>query len=266
MRLFTPLCALILLARPAFPAPSIDDAFHRLYNFDFAASRSIADQYAAANPGDPMGPATRAAAWLFSELHRLNLLGKEFMTSDDRIKGGERALPKEQARREFLRSVAEAKALAGGKDDVRSLLAMTIVYGLERDYDALVEKRLRASLESARESQRYARRLIARDPSQKDAYFTFGFSEYLVGSLPFFARWFMKMDGVEGDKARGLEQLEIAANEGRYLKPFAQMMLAMFYVREKRPVDSKRHLRELAREYPGNPAVKAELTRIGGGE
>ena len=247
--------------------PELDQTFHLLYNYDFERCIAKADSYTRAYPEDPMGHSARAAAFLFREMHRLKLLGKEFMTSDDRIKSKERQTPRESARREFHASADRARELALARlqkapTDAHALLAMTIVAGLERDNAALVEKRLRASLDFAKESQQYARRLIAADPEAYDAYFTFGFSEYLVGSLPFFARWFMKLDGVQGDKRKGLEELETAADKGRFLKPFARMMLAMFYTREKRPNDTRRHLEALAAEYPGNPAVKAELARM----
>jgi tetratricopeptide (TPR) repeat protein len=246
---------------------TLDEAFFRLYNCDFAGSQKLARSYTEAAPGDPVGHAARAASFLFSELHRLNLLGKEFMTSDDRIKSKDKILAKEVAQVEFQKSAGEARRLAlaalqANPSDVNALLAMTLTAGMERDFAALVEKRLRASLDFAKESQQYARRLIEADPTQYDAYFTFGFSEYLVGSLPFFARWFMKLDGVIGDKAKGLQELETAAERGRFLKPFARMMLAMFYLREKRPEDSRRHLQELARTFPDNPAVRSELSKI----
>lgn len=248
-------------------SPALDEAFYRLYNFDFAGSQKVARSYTERSPEDPMGHAARAASYLFSELHRLNLLGREFMTSDDRIRSKEKIIAKEVAQAEFQKAAAEARRLAEAvlrknPGDVNALLAMTLIAGMERDYAALVEKRLRASLDYAKESQQYARRLIAADPTQYDAYFTFGFSEYLIGSLPFFARWFMKLDGVVGDKQKGLQELETAAERGRYLKPFARMMLAMFYLREKRPEDSRRHLEELARDFPGNPAVRSELAKI----
>lgn len=266
MRVFHALAS-VLFAMSMPASPALDEAFYRLYNFDFAGSQNAARAYIETAPQDPVGHAARAASYLFSELHRLNLLGKEFMTSDDRIKSKERIVAKEVAQAEFQKSAAEARRLAEAAlrrnpSDVNALLAMTLVAGMERDYAALVEKRLRASLDYAKESQQFARRLIAADPTQYDAYFTFGFSEYLIGSLPFFARWFMKLDGVTGDKQKGLHELETAAERGRYLKPFARMMLAMFYLREKRPEDSRRHLQELARDFPGNPAVRSELAKI----
>jgi hypothetical protein len=75
----------------------------------------------------------------------------------------------------------------------------------------------------------------------------------------------MKIDGIEGDKSKGLRELETAATKGRFMKPLARMMLAMFYMREKRPEESRRHLRALAAEYPGNPAVRAELLKMDSG-
>ncbi len=256
-----------VLCLSASASPTLDDAFFRLYNFDFAGSRRVAQGYTEQRPGDPVGHAARAAGFLFSELHRMNLLGKEFMTSDDRIKSKGTEASKELVRAEFQKSAGATRELAlalleRDPTDANALLAMTMISGMERDYAALIDKRLRASLDYAKESQQFARRLIVADPTQYDAYFTFGFSEYLVGSLPFFARWFMKLDGVEGDKEKGLRELETAAARGRYLRPFARMLLAMFYLREKRPEDSRRHLQELAKTYPGNPAVQGELAKM----
>ena len=110
--------------------PAVDDVFYRLYNYEFEASVSAADAYIAAQPNDPMGHTARASAFLFSELHRLNLLGKEFMTSDDRIKTKEKLIPKDTAQREFARSISETRRLAGNRTDADSLLALTIAAGL----------------------------------------------------------------------------------------------------------------------------------------
>lgn len=269
MRLVLPL-GLLCVSAAAAPAP-VAETFRLLYDQDFTASLEQADLAIRQDPGNPMSHTARAAAWLFSELHRRKLLGKEFMTAEDRESKKPVNLPAEDARMEFHRAVGTAKSLAASRlgtnsSDREALLAMTISTGLERDYLALIEKKLRSSLEAARESQRYANRLLAVDPGGYDAYFTTGFNEYLVGSLPFFARWFMKMDGVEGNKQKGLQQLELAAEKGTYLGSFSRMMLALFYQREKRPLDTRRHLRQLAADHPRNAAVRQELEKIEGGQ
>jgi predicted Zn-dependent protease len=83
-----------------------------------------------------------------------------------------------------------------------------------------------------------------------------------VGSLPFFLRWFVRIDGVEGSKDQARVKLTRVAESGHYLKPFAQILLAIYYLREKKPAESQKILAELSRQYPENPLYRRELQRI----
>jgi hypothetical protein len=82
-----------------------------------------------------------------------------------------------------------------------------------------------------------------------------------VGSLPFFFRWFVHMDNVEGTKKKGIDELELVAKEGKYYGPFARMLLAVIAMREKRPRDAEALLASLASEYPQNSLIRKELAR-----
>ena len=46
-------------------------------------------------------------------------------------------------------------------------------------------------------------------------------------------RWFVRLGGVSGDKQVGLSELQLTAQRGHYLAPFARILLAIAYVREK---------------------------------
>src|ERR1039458_385446 len=65
-------------------------------------------------------------------------------------------------------------------------------------------------------------------------------------------RWFVHFDSVEGDKLRGVHQLELVAREGHYLKPLAKVFLGIIDLREKKPREAQRLLGELAHDYPEN--------------
>jgi hypothetical protein len=127
---------------------------------------------------------------------------------------------------------------------------------------AFVEKRQISSLSVAKKSNAYAQRLLKLDPKFYDAYLTAGVSEYMIGSLPFFVRWFVHFDNVEGDKKKGLERLELVAREGHFFRPFSKILLAVAALREKRPRDAQKLLTELAHDYPGNPLFRKELTKV----
>jgi hypothetical protein len=100
------------------------------------------------------------------------------------------------------------------------------------------------------------------NPPCYDAYMTAGLSEYMVGSLPFFVRWFVKFDNVQGSKEQGVKNLERVAKDGHYLKPFAKILLGIIDLREKKPRETERLLEELAHDYPSNPLFRRELAKL----
>ena len=63
-------------------------------------------------------------------------------------------------------------------------------------------------------------------------------------------------------KIEGLQQLEIAAEHGHYLRPFAKILLAMAALREKKPDVARTQLSELVAEFPTNPLFASELAKV----
>ncbi len=269
-RLPSRLGLLFLLALPslaATTAPAVDDAFTRMYNTDFPGAHADIDRYVAAEPSDPLGYAVRASAYLFSELDRLGILESEFFADDKRIIEKKRLKPDPAIRDKFLEAVNDAqthgaKLLAANANDQNALFSMAITQGVVMDYTALVEKRQLSSLGSARRANDYAQQLLKVNPQYYDAYLTTGLSEYLLGSLPFYVKWFVHFDGVNGDKSTGIDNLKLVARSGHYLRPFAKILLAICYMREKQPRESQKLLVELSSEFPANPLLKKELAKI----
>ncbi|MBY0507374.1 MAG: hypothetical protein K2X03_25895 [Bryobacteraceae bacterium] len=253
-----PLLILTLVCSSLFGAPTIDAAFARIYSFDFANGRALGREYSAQNDQDPLGPAVVAAADLFAELERLKLLTQE--------PGGGKAQGKPDPavweRIQTSSRLAERRAqtlLSKDPDDPKALMALMLIHGLERDYLALVEKSYRQSWASAKLAQQYALRLTRTHPDLQDAWFTIGFSDYLVSSVPFFLKPFMKMEAAEGNRTEAIANLRKAAVGGRYLKGFAQLLLAQIYRKDKRKAESDQMLRRLAKDYPDNPIVSRGL-------
>jgi predicted Zn-dependent protease len=141
-------------------------------------------------------------------------------------------------------------------------MAMCMTDGLLLDYTALVEKKHMGSLSLAKKNSACAQQLLKAHPEAVDTYLTTGFTEYLVGSLPFYVRWLVRFDDVKGSKDEGIRNLLRVAQSGQYLKSFAKVLLAIAYLREKQPQQSERLLSELARDYPENPLFRKELDRL----
>jgi CRP/FNR family transcriptional regulator, cyclic AMP receptor protein len=68
--------------------------------------------------------------------------------------------------------------------------------------------------------------------------------------------------GIHGDKQAGIQQLEIAAERGHYLRPFVKILLALAALREKTTEVARAQLTELAAEFPENPLFSTELSKL----
>ena len=257
------LCFPALAAEPV----TLDEALNRLYSFDFPGAHAALDRYIAVHPAEPLPYAFQASAYLFYELDRLRVLESEFLMDDDRLVAKTRPDPDPAIRKQFFAALDEAQrraeaTLKANPNDRSALFAMVAASGVATDYMALVEKRQMGSLSPAKRGNGYAQRLLKLDPTFYDAYLTSGFSEYMIGSLPFFIRWFVHFDSVEGDKLRGVRQLELVAREGHYLKPLAKVFLGIIDLREKKPREAQRLLGELAHDYPANRLYRKELDKL----
>ena len=253
---------------PAEPDP-LQRIFARLYNCDFAGAHALLDQLAQAQPGNPLVPSTRAVAYLFAELDRLKILETDFFMSDDNLVDGHgRDLPPDPAlKRKLFEALGQAKGRAQARlkadpNDRDALFAMCMVSGITADYTGLVERRQWRGLMLSKDTSRYAAKLLALKPPLYDAYLNVGTLEYVVGSLPFFVRWFVRFDNIQGDKRRGIEVMKLVARHGRYYGPFARVMLAVASLREGKLEDARILLAQLASEYPDNPLMKRELQHV----
>ena len=247
--------------------PLVKRAFERLYNFNFAGAHLAADSHIAKYPEDPMGYAVRAASYLFHELDRLKILESEFFIDDNKLAGKTPQRPDASIRDRFYAAVTDAEraahaARARDPSDSHALFALSMSEGMKTDYTAFVEKRQLRSLPMARASNSYAVQLLKNDPDFADAYLTTGLTEYLIGSLPFFIRWFVRFDGVRGDKKLAEANLQKVARQGRYLGPFAEILLSILYLREKQPRMSIMLLENLVARYPENPLFRKELALL----
>ena len=153
--------------------------------------------------------------------------------------------------------------LATHPEDRDALFTLCMSSGLATDYAALVERRRFGSFTLAKQTQVHSLKLLALKPPYYDAHMTMGSVEYVVGSLPFFLRWFVRIDQIEGSKAKAIEHLQLVAQRGRYYGPFAQILLSVIYMREKRPREAEKLLAGLIAEFPENPLIRRELARAG---
>jgi len=145
-----------------------------------------------------------------------------------------------------------------------SLFALALVYGLKADYAALIEKRNMVSLGYTRQASEFASKLLAVAPNYYDAYLATGIGKYIVGSAVAPVRWILQIAGYTADKKKGIQELKRTAENGRFLGPFARILLAVAYLRQKDRQQARLLLVGLRDEFPSNPLFSREILRIDG--
>jgi hypothetical protein len=262
-----PLAVADLPPLPSLPSAGLDRGFRRLYDLDFTGGQREFESWERLNPENPMGPASEAAGILFSEFNRLGVLEAQFY-EDDSVFGARKkyqADARERARFDQQLSRAEELARSRLKRDARdrdALLAMTFAAGLRSDFAALIEKRNLASLRYTKEATAWAQQLLAVDPNCYDARLAGGVSRYIIGSMAAPVRWLVRLGGVSGDKAGGIAELQKTASQGHLLAPFARILLAIAYVREKDLPRARELLLGLQRDFPNKSLFGRELARL----
>ena len=255
------------LATTASPAPSLDHGFRLMYDLDFPRAQQEFAAWQQQHPDDPLGPSAEAAGLLFSELNRLGVLEAQFFENDAAFQSRKKLSPDPAARTRFdaanSRAVAQARQrLQTNPNDPDALFALTLAAGLNADYAALIEKRNMASLHFAREATSWAQQLLAVSPSYYDAYVATGSNKYIVGSLPAPFRWALHLGGVKGNKEEGIADLQQTADHGRYLAPFARILLAIAYLRQHDRAKALATLDSLHKDFPNNTLFVQEIARL----
>jgi hypothetical protein len=245
----------------------LDSGFHLLYELKPEQARAKFASWQASHSQDPLGSASEAASYLFEECYRQGVLTSEYFLDNKRFLGKVAIRPDEELRRAFFSADLRAQNLAQlqletDPDDVNALFAMVLSVGMQADYASLIDKQQLESLAMIRRADMFAKRLLAANPDAADAYLTLGAANYIIGSLPLFKRFFLHFKGISGDKAGGIVQLEIAAAHGRYLRPFAKMLLALAALRERKSSLARIQLMELVDEFPANSLFAGELAKL----
>jgi hypothetical protein len=245
-------------------APLLETGFRHLYDLDFDGARKDFANYQGLCPDDPWGKAAEAASYLFEEFNNKGVLTSEFFLNDSKFLGGIEGSAAENRNMAFLNAIHQARKLArkrvkSAPHDVQGLLVLTIADGLESAYEALVEKKHFAAIKLMWHAEREANATLAADVSAQDAYVALGITNYVIGSLPAYKKAFLWMGGVHGDRGRGVAQMQLAAEHGQYLRPFAEIMLALAYEREGQADRALQWLTKLTTEFPNNTVFSHEL-------
>jgi hypothetical protein len=249
------------------PASLLDRGYSGLYNLDFSGAQKDFSSWETEHPDDAVGPVSQAAGFLFSEFHRLGVLESEFYENDDTFVARNKLTPDPAAREQFHKAVERAENLAHARlaknpTDRDALFALTLAAGLQADYAALIDKRNLASLRFTKQASNSAQQLLAVCHDCYDALLATGFSKYIMGSMSAPVRWVLRIGGLSADKDGGISDLQRTAERGHYLAPFARILLAIVYVREKDREHALQLLTGLRSQFPSNTLFPREIARL----
>jgi hypothetical protein len=245
----------------------LDLGFRQMYNLQFEEAHRTFKGWEQLHPDDPLGPASDAAAYLFSEFDRLGVLQWELFLDDEKFKQSKRLAPDPVTKIAFDASVTLSeqvadRALARSPRDGNALLAKVMDLGLRSDYLALIEKRYLASVGDMKRAGLLAQQLLALDPTCYDANLAIGVENYILGLKPAPLRWVLRMYGAQTDKDQGIQKLRLTAEKGHYLLPFAQLLLAVAALRDKNSNQARQLLAGLVQQFPNNTLYRRELERL----
>ena len=244
----------------------LDESFHSMYNLQFDQALSKAEQAKQADKTDPMPWVAQASAILFREFDRLHILRSDMFASDDAFSSRPAYSWVPASRKQFDDALAGGEKVAQDrlghdKKDVKALFALALFNGLQADDAALITKRNMTALSYTKSATGYADKLLAIAPDYYDAYVATGMGKYIIGGKSAPVRWVLRIGGLKGDQEEGLKELRLASEHGRYLAPFARILLAFDDLRHKDRTAARKKFESLREQFPGNPLFAQEIAK-----
>lgn len=245
----------------------LDQSYSAMYDLRFDDALRLAESAKALATDDPVPWMTQAVAILFREFDRLHILRSELFGADDRFIDGPPMAWDPQSHKQFESALSGTESMAQerlkqSKDDPRALFALSLASGLRADDAALIGKKKFTALSYTKAANAYAERLLARSPDYYDAYISTGMGKYIVGGKAAPVRWMLRLGGLKGDQEEGVKELTLVADHGRYLLPFARILLAFDDLRHKNTAEARKRLEWLRTQFPHNPLFSQEIAKL----
>ena len=270
--LFVP-CAFVLAlagSSSAATAPQESELYAgwlKMYDLKFDEAHRVFAAWKQSHPDDSLGPASNAAAYLFSELARLGALESELFVDDSRFKDRAKLRPDPARKALFVQEIAQAERLADAAlqrsgADSNALFVKSLTFGLRADNAGLIEKQSLAALSYTKEAASLPRDCYRRSRRLPTRTLVRVVENYLLSLKPAPLRVLLRVTGSNVDRERGLQEIRETALHGHYLEPFANLLLAVAALRDNNPVRARELLGELHRRFPDNKLYTREMDRI----
>jgi hypothetical protein len=247
--------------------PELKEGFRLLYVQKYPDAREKFSAWTTEHPNDPFGFVATAASYLFEEFYRQGVMTSDFFLDDKKFLRGIEGKPDPERLKNFDAQLSQARKLASvrlakDKNDAAALFALTLAAGMESNSDSILQKKHVEGLKRMKEANEHAKLLLAQRPDANDAWVAPGSADYIIGCLSGGVRFVLMFGGIHGDKKLGMELVGKTADKGRYLEPFAKILLALAARREKQNDLARKLLLELTKEFPDSPLFAAEYAKV----
>jgi hypothetical protein len=255
------------LAGSVTSIPVVESGFRQMYNLQFDDAHKTFVAFERDHPKDPMGTVSNAAAYLFAEFDRLNILHSEFFVEDSLFRHRPKVIADPAVRKAFDEEISKSlqlsdAILASSPRDTDAMFVKIMALGLRADFVALIDRHYLDSLNVLKSSRATAEQLLAIEPTYYDAYLAVGVENYMLSLKAAPIRWFLQLNGAETDRDRGIQNLRLTAEKGNYLSPYARLLLAVAALRNKDKTQAREILSKLVMEFPHNRLYSEELARL----
>ncbi len=151
------------------------------------------------------------------------------------------------------------KMLDKNENDIDALFYLGGAYGNLGRYYGMTNSWLKAYW-YGKKGKNYLKKVIKRNNEYYDAYLGLGIYHYYADIMPKFVKAISFLLGIEGNRDKGLKELQLAVSKGNYTKAEAMMFLGDIYLDfEKNYKKAISLFKDLSNKYPNNPSFKLSL-------
>lgn len=215
--------------------PLLKKSEEALYSFDFVRADSLANNYISKNPDEPFG------YYYLAKMHLWFYLGC-----------------RDQGEYEIFQrffDLAVSKADQKGNDDkntVEYFYFLGNLYQLEA-FALTTKGNTFDAFWATKKSFGYYEDAIDTNPEFYDAYLGIGVYKYALSYVPSFFKWMIDLVGLDYDRRKGLEDIKLSFEKGRYSKTEAAYHLSRIYIEYNAEYDSSEiYLKPLIKKFPQN--------------